>query len=50
MNENQNQTIQNTNQIQNNEKQKELKKMKEVISVEAGQKSEIIKENKKAQN
>lgn len=40
----------NQNQIQNQDQKKELEKMKEVISVEAAQNTEIINENKKTQN
>lgn len=41
-----------TNEITNQQQEKktELKKMEEVISVEAGQNSEIINENQKTQN
>ena len=35
---------------QTQEQTKELDKMKEVISVEAGQNTEIVKENKETQN
>lgn len=53
MNENKKQCCHHNNQktpTQNNENIKELEKMKEVISVEAGQNQEITKDNKENQN
>lgn len=52
MNENNSQTNQKQTAKKqlNNQNQKQIEKMKEVISTEAAQNSEIIKENKKTQN